>query len=190
LSDAEPSEEQLMRAYAAGDERAFAKLFARVAPKVHGFFLQSFRDPSLADDLVQRTFLKLHAARARFRAGEPLRPWLFTIAARVRLDEYRRRYRLRESASEDDLDRLAEPPAPPDGDDAADRAAQVRAALARLPEPQRVVVHLHRYEEMAFPEIARVLGTSEGAVKQRAFRAYARLREELASLSPSGSQLA
>ena len=44
------------------------------------------------------------------------------------------------------------------------------------PEPQRVVVHLHRFEELSFAEIGRVLGISEGAAKLRAFRAYGQLR--------------
>jgi len=48
-----------------------------------------------------------------------------------------------------------------------------------LPETQRVVVHLNRFEGMTFFEIAQVLGTTEGAVKLRAFRAYERLRRLL-----------
>jgi RNA polymerase sigma-70 factor (ECF subfamily) len=44
------------------------------------------------------------------------------------------------------------------------------------------VIYLHRFEEMTFAEIAAVLGTSEGAVKLRAFRGYEKLREELAPL--------
>ena len=55
----------------------------------------------------------------------------------------------------------------------------MRAAIKRLPESQRVVVHLHRYEELTFEQIAQVLGTTPGAVRVRASRAYERLREEL-----------
>jgi RNA polymerase sigma-70 factor (ECF subfamily) len=55
----------------------------------------------------------------------------------------------------------------------------VRAAIKRLPESQRVVVHLHRYEELTFEQIADVLGTTPGAVRVRASRAYERLREDL-----------
>ena len=58
----------------------------------------------------------------------------------------------------------------------------MRAALARLPDSQREVIYLHRFEEMSFAEIGAVLGTSEGAVKLRAFRGYEKLREELAPL--------
>jgi RNA polymerase sigma factor (sigma-70 family) len=59
------------------------------------------------------------------------------------------------------------------------RADAVRAAIQRLPESQRVVVHLHRYEELTFEQIAEALGTTPGAVRVRASRAYERLRGEL-----------
>jgi RNA polymerase sigma-70 factor (ECF subfamily) len=179
------TDEALMAAYVAGDRRAFERLFARMAPRIHGFFVRCFGDRVIADELLQMTFLKLHQVRASYRAGAAVRPWLFTIAASVRGDELRRRYRRNESLDEDRLERA-------DASDAIDRAREadragdlseraeaVRAALAKLPDSQRVVVTMHRYEGMTFGEIARALGTSEGGVRVRAFRAYETLRAEL-----------
>ncbi len=169
-----------MAAYVAGDARAFEQLFARLAPRVHGFFLRSFRDSSVADDLLQVTFMKVHRARERYRQELRVSPWIFTVAARVRLDELRRRQRLPEDADEEALARadeaasVAADPLP-----ASDMQDAVRAALERLPESQRTVIHLHRYEGMTFAEIAQVLGTTPGAVKLRAFRGYEKLRQEL-----------
>jgi len=176
-----PTDEELMSAYVAGDARAFESLFARLAPRVHGFFLRSFRNEAVADDLLQVTFMKLHRARARYRPDLKLTPWLFAVAARVRLDELRRRLRLPEDAGEDAVARADEqtPRDPPRANDLRDA---VRAALEDLPESQRTVIHLHRYEGMTFGEIARVLGTTEGAVKLRAFRGYETLREQLKGL--------
>jgi RNA polymerase sigma-70 factor, ECF subfamily len=176
-----PTDEELMSAWVAGDARAFERLFARFAPRVHGFFLRSFRDPGVADDLLQATFMKVHRARSQYRQELSLAPWLFAIAARVRLDELRRRLRMPEDADEEALARADEqaprdPPPDPDVKDA------VRAALQALPESQRAVIHLHRYEGMTFAEIARVLGTTPGAVKLRAFRGYETLREQLKGL--------
>ncbi len=110
-----------------------------------------------------------------------LRGWLFTIAARVLTDEVRRRSRHPSGA---DPERAQEIAAPEEPDPAVsqERASAVRAALARLPDSQREVIYLHRFEQMTFAEIAAVLGTSEGAVKLRAFRGYEKLREELAPL--------
>lgn len=167
-----------MSAYVAGDARAFEQLFARLAPRVHAFFLRSFRSQAVADDLLQETFMKVHRARERYDQALRVAPWVFTVAARVRLDELRKRLRLPEDADEEALARADEqaPREPPPDTDLQDA---VRAALEKLPESQRTVIHLHRYEGMTFPEIARVLGTTSGAVKLRAFRGYETLRKEL-----------
>lgn len=178
-----------MAAYIAGDRDAFATLFGGLAPRVHGFFLRTFRDAAVADDLVQQTFLKVHRARDTYRGdGASVRSWIFAIAARVRLDELRKRRRLAETADEDDLARADEEQAATLAGDRAvaehqqSRAHAVQAALASLPESQRVVIQLHRYEGMSFAEIAKALGTTEGAVKLRAFRGYETLREKLRPL--------
>ena len=169
-----------MEAYVAGDAGAFERLFHALAPSVHAFFVRSVGQGAAAEDLLQTTFLKLHGARASWRTGERLRPWVFTIAARARVDWLRRQGRT-EAEIEDDV--VADPRDDPgDAVVSQERAERVRAALDRLAEPQRVVVHLHRFEELSFAEIGRVLGISEGAAKLRAFRAYARLRALLADL--------
>lgn len=178
------SDEALMVAYQAGDERAFATLFHRLAPRVHAFFVRTFGSAATADDLLQQTFVKVHRARQTFRAESKVRPWLFAIAARVRLDEWRRRRRWAEDQGEDALaqaDEIAQAEVQElqNPGERAEIAAAVTAALAALPESQRVVVHLHRFEGLTFAEIARALGSSEGAVKLRAFRAYEQLRKRL-----------
>ncbi|MBW2734109.1 MAG: RNA polymerase sigma factor [Deltaproteobacteria bacterium] len=184
-------EEALMEAYVKGDREAFRKLFRLLAPRVHGFFLRKLGNPAVADDLMQITFLKVHRARNDYRIGAPLRPWLFTIAARVRLDELRRRVRKPEDADPDGLDRASDAAdvrksaMEVDIVERKDIAAKVREALAALPESQRVVVQLHRYEEFTFDEIAKMIGSTEGAVKLRAFRAYEKLRAQLAPLVAS-----
>jgi RNA polymerase sigma-70 factor (ECF subfamily) len=184
-----PNDETLMAAYVAGDGRAFEQLFARLAPRLHRFFRRSFGAEATADDLLQITFLKLHKARDTYRPDMRVAPWAFAIAARVRLDEFRKRKRLAEDGDEEALARADEARAAEGRDDEAidgDTAEAVRRAVEALPESQRVVVHLNRFEGLTFAEIARVLGTTEGAVKLRAFRAYAALRQALAPLAPAG----
>src|ERR1700693_949660 len=176
-----PTDEELMSAYTAGDARAFETLFARLAPRVHGFFLRSFRDEGVADDLLQVTFMKVHRARAQFRPELKLLPWLFAVAGRVRLEELRRRRRLPEDAGEEAIAR-ADEQAPRDPPPDTDLKDAVRAALDALPESQRAVLHLHRYEGMTLAEIGQVLGTTAGAAKLRAFRGYERLRRQLKGL--------
>jgi RNA polymerase sigma-70 factor (ECF subfamily) len=175
------TDEALMVAYVQGDAGAFDALFTRLAPRLHCFFRRSFRDVSVADDLLQVTFMKIHRARDQYRPELRVAPWMFTVAARVRLDELRRRRRLPEDSDEEAVAR-AEDPAEPFSADASDRAEAVRAALEALPESQRAVIHLHRYEGLTFAEIAAAFGTTEGAIKLRAFRGYERLRECLREL--------
>jgi RNA polymerase sigma-70 factor (ECF subfamily) len=177
-------EQQLMAAYVAGDQAAFGALFDALAPRLLAFFQRAVVDRAVAEDLLQVTFERVHAARKRYRVGSPVRPWLFTIAARVRIDELRRRYRLPPSADETELDRVAdaEPVDQASQIDQHARDLRVREAIDSLPASQRVVVHLHRFEGMTFGEIGAVLGVQEGAVRLRAFRAYDSLRTLLLPL--------
>jgi RNA polymerase sigma-70 factor, ECF subfamily len=178
------TEEKLMARYAAGDEAAFGQLFALLAPQLRAFFLRSFVDQSVADDLTQSTFLRLHRGRADYSPDRPLKPWVFTMAACVRRDELRRRYRLPPYAGEAELEQ-AEPASPDwpshEGAEGRDQSEAIRNALEHLPESQRVVLHLHLHDELTYEQIAEVLGTTPGAVRVRASRAYDRLRGELAS---------
>lgn len=181
------SDEDLMAAYVDGEPRAFERLFERYATRLHGFFARSFRSRATADDLLQTTFLKVHAARATYERGRSVRAWLFTIAARVRVDELRKRNRI-ERPDETLDERVFEITPSSDWPEANEAAVRVRAAVDALPEGQRLVVLLHRFEGLSFPEIADVLAASEGrrptdvAVRVRAFRAYEVLRRSLADL--------
>lgn len=177
------TDEELMEAYANGDREAFEVLFGRLAPRLHGFFARSFGKNDAADDCLQTTFAKLHAARKTYRVGARLRPWVYAIAARVRLDELRRRYRLPPTATEEALDAamlLSRERSEPMED--AEIATRVRSAVDALPESQRVVLVMHRFEGLTFGEIGEALGVSEGAVRIRAFRAYDSLRAKLEDL--------
>lgn len=170
---------------------AFEALFRRWAGKLRAFFLRGLWGGAGADevaaDLVQKTFLHVHRARADYAVGRPFRPWLYTIALNVRREEGRWRSRHREVlASADDAGgdgragafaRALEPAVDPATTSPSDRL--VRRALAALPEGQREVVMLHWYEELSFPEIAELVGATVSAVKVRAHRAYEALRERL-----------
>jgi len=177
-----------MQAYVEGDVEAFERLFASLAPSLHGFFMRSVGDASAAEDLMQTTFLKLHGARRRWRRGERLRPWVFAIAAHVRVDWLRRQGRLATGTLDDEVLSAADPSSDPGaGLRDRERSERVHLALESLTEPQRVVVHLHRFEGLGFAEIGTILGISEGAAKLRAFRAYAELRKRLGDLVEEGS---
>lgn len=189
----ERSDEQLMAAYAAGDAASFRALFDRYAEVLYRLVRRRVRADADARDLVQQTFLQLHRARADFRADARLRPWLFTIAFNLVREHYRRSGRKREDAvSPELLDPLAAaagvadspgsasaPLTAPDVIEQRERLARVRTALARLPDAQREVIELHWFEDCPYDEVAAIVGASVEAVRVRAHRGYARLRELL-----------
>jgi RNA polymerase sigma-70 factor, ECF subfamily len=184
-----------MARYAAGDEIAFEPLCALLAPRVRAFFLRSFSDVAVAEALVQTTFLRLKGERASYRqTGRSLKAWLFGIAASVRRDELRRRYGLPGETGEADLERaetgFASDAGPALGTDGcASRTDAARAAIARLPESQRIIVHLYGHEGLTFEEIAEALGTAPEVVRSRARVAYQRLQAELRTyLRSNGAQ--
>jgi len=63
------------------------------------------------------------------------------------------------------------------------RVEEIRRAISALPEKQRAAVLMHKYEEMEYSQIAKVLNCSESAVKSLLFRAYEALRARLAHMA-------
>ncbi len=80
----------LMARYQAGDSAAVTALVEGVSPQLHRFFMAQSANRSDADDLLQETWLRIHRVRHTYRPGEPVLPWFYAIARRVRIDHYRR----------------------------------------------------------------------------------------------------
>jgi RNA polymerase sigma-70 factor (ECF subfamily) len=149
---------------------------------VRGFLLRLSGDAALAEDLTQEAFLRVHRARGSFVVGAAAVPWLLAIARNAFLDQTRRtRARPRTVGGDDAMaQREAAPGAR--GDEALvarEMAEVVRGTLQALPVAQREAFVLLRFEGLSVGEAAEVLGTTDGAVKIRAFRAYEALREAL-----------
>jgi len=71
-----------MDRYADGDDGAFGDIYDLLAPQLLGFFMRQLRDAALAEDLIQQTFLHLHAARRNYVCGSNARAWAFAIGRR------------------------------------------------------------------------------------------------------------
>ena len=168
--------EQLMRRYQQADEAAAAALIARLSPQLFRFFLSQVRDRSQAEDLLQDFWLRMHhAARHTYRPGEPVLPWVYAIARRVQTDAYRRRSRIiKHELPGEKLPDL--PAAVTNSPESANLQPGVNELLACLPPAQRETVLLLKVAGLSLEEVARSTGTSIGAVKQRAHRAYVTLR--------------
>jgi RNA polymerase sigma-70 factor (ECF subfamily) len=179
----EPKE--LMAKYCDGDAPAFRELYAAVAPRLLGYLVKMTRSRALADDLLQQTFLKVHRARAAYVRGADPVPWIYAIAHRTFIDEFRKQQRA--VAKVTAADELPEVPAAITGepvgtvDEPADPDAARAAldALARLPEAQREAVVLTKLDGKSVAEAAVIAGTTVGAMKVRAHRGYEALRKLL-----------
>jgi RNA polymerase sigma-70 factor (ECF subfamily) len=167
--------EVLMARYQQGDFTAATALVDRVSPQLHRFFVLQMASRGDADDLLQETWLRIHQARHTYRAGEPVLPWFYAIARHIRVDHYRKVSRTK--SREDGLADIPELPAAPSKDAAAE--ADLEALLAVLPESQREVVQMLKVQGMSLEEVARATSSSVGSVKQKAHRAYEKLRERL-----------
>jgi RNA polymerase sigma-70 factor (ECF subfamily) len=137
----EASDEELMQAYVRGDERAFEVLFRRYAPVVHAMTRRALHDEELAKELTQQTFYRLHGARADFRDGAKLKPWLLTIAMNLVREHWRQRKR--RPQADVDLDARAAPTPEASALELEQRSQAVHAAIAQLPANYREVVELH-----------------------------------------------
>lgn len=173
------SDEELMEAYVNGDEAAFRILFERYAPILLRLTRRHLRDDELAREIVQQTFFRLHGARHDFRTGSKLRPWVMTIAMNLVREHWRRSKRRKVSDLEVDTQPAPETDFMPL--ELRQRATLLYGALEQLPQSQREVVELHWFQERPYAEIAEIVGTSEGAVRVRAHRAYATLKQLLVS---------
>jgi RNA polymerase sigma-70 factor, ECF subfamily len=164
--------EVLMSRYQQADGEATATLIARLSPQIFQFFLAQVRDRSQAEDLLQDFWLRVHKARHTFRTGEPLLPWVFAIARRTKVDQYRRSKNIK--SHEFQVEELPEV-----GSRELERKNTPALAelLQNLPAAQRETIWLLKVSGLSLEEVARATGSSVGAVKQRAHRAYEKLRK-------------
>src|SRR6266481_7540657 len=83
-----------MERYQQADPEAPAALVAALSPALLRFFRSQVASREQADDLLQETWIRIHRVRHTYRPGEPVLPWLYAIARRVRIDGYRRTRRI------------------------------------------------------------------------------------------------
>jgi len=165
--------EPLMLGYQQADQEAARTLIEKVSPLLLRFFWRTDRNRRFAEDLVQETWIRVHRARPTYRPGEPVLPWIFAIARHTGLDYYRKTRRV--DARETQVEVMPETAAPVAEEDQGN--VEMEAMLAELPASQREVLILLKISGMSIEEVARVTSSSAGSVKQKAHRAYEKLRE-------------
>ena len=171
----EKTDEELMMLAARDDQAAFERLVIRHQKPLLNFFyrLGVYTD---AEDLVQQTFVRLYRYRAKYSPDAKFTTFLYLLARQARVDEVRKRIRLknlRDKLVEEN--RMAEPfraDAPYTG--ASD---DLQAALSQLSEAHREVVVLGMLQDLPYTEVSEILGVPVGTVKSRMFHALRTLRK-------------
>jgi RNA polymerase sigma-70 factor, ECF subfamily len=170
----------------AGDLEAFEALVTRYQHRVVGTAAKMLGNAAEAEDIGQQVFVRVWKSAPRYEPSAKFTTWLMTITRNLVFNELRRRRRTQlvsiESDQEDAVQhQFADEGAPAPSEKLLDAELQetIEAAIASLPEKQRLAIVLRRYEGMPYEEIAKVLKTSVAAVKSILFRARAELKERL-----------
>lgn len=177
------SDEDLVRAYASGNNEAFDTLLARHQQKLFTYILQFVHDSDLADDIFQETFIKAITTirQGRYNEMGKFAPWLFRIARNLTVDSFRNdRSGLTVSADSTEYDvlnrrDLSEATAE---DLMIDRQIEkdLHSLIRALPDVQREVLEMRYYKDLSFKEIAELTKVSINTALGRMHYALRNLR--------------
>src|SRR4051812_25214581 len=176
---------RLMALAGAGDMAAFEQLVERHQRLVIGTVARMLGTNSDAEDIAQQVFVRVWKNVKRYEPRAKFTTWLLKITRNLVFNELRRRSRhpavpLQSETDEEERPLKDEHAVSPDATLLQSELQEaVDAAIAQLPETQRMAVILRRYEELSYEEIAEALDQSVSAVKSLLFRARTELRESL-----------
>lgn len=160
----EKRDAQLLAAVAEGDDEAFAALYNAYSSSVFNYLIRLVHDRSLAEDLLQETFVAAWGGAGAFRRQSTVKTWLFRIAHN-RAVSWLRRHRPR--SMDDELEMVDETPGPEMLSQINWRNQALLSALDALSANHRAVVELAFAHELAYSEIAQVMECPVGTVKSR-----------------------
>ena len=162
------ADEALALLYVGGDNRAFDELLARNQQKLYNYILFVVRDPELANDVFQETFVKviMRLQEGKYTDSGKFSFWLTTIAHNVIMDTFRQQKseHIVDASEDNDLNKLRRQDLIEMNRENEFVNAQilrdVRHLMDTLPAPQREVVYMRYYQDMSFKEIAEATGVS------------------------------
>lgn len=166
-----------------GDRNALAQLVKHYEKPLYNYILRLSGQHANAEDLFQETWLKVYRFRDRYQEDKAFKPWLYQIATNTCRDWGRKKGRSKE-VSLDTLDATHTTQHRDDPVKTTQRhelAEALKEAIDGLPEKQRAVFWMARYEEMSYDEVASALEIPLGTVKSRMNHAVRQLRVTLES---------
>jgi RNA polymerase sigma-70 factor (ECF subfamily) len=179
-----PTDEELALGVQQGSKEDLNRLVERHHSPLLGFLYRMVGgDRTVAEDLVQETFLRLLRSIAQYQHPRRFKPWLYAIAVNLARDFFRTADRRHtDSVAADRLALIKDSGMMPEQYAVAqDEAQQVATAITTLPSHQREVIVLRYYEAMSLAEIGEVLGIPVGTVKSRLSLGLRHLRNWVAT---------
>ncbi len=173
------------------DPQALGRLFDAYFGRIYGLAYRLTGNETAAQDITQEVFLRVHRAAHQLDVTRDPAPWLLTITTNLCREKWRsrqgqqdRRTLSLDAKPEYSADVAATGATPEQVAMAADQGRMLEDALARLPEPMRLVVVLHDLQDRTHEEIAEMIDETAPAVRKRYSRALAKLRELLQDHRP------
>lgn len=187
---ADVSDEDLLARYRdSGDVAAFESLIHRYERPLYSYLARYLRSATLAEEVFQATFFRVHQQCRSFIQGRRVRPWIYSIATRQAIDALRKEKRHRAVSLDEvhgpgdaDAAKLIELlearlPTPPERLELRERAEWTHRAVDGLADDIRVVILLIFFQGLKYREAAEVLDIPIGTVKTRVHKALLRLNE-------------
>ncbi|MEX0647393.1 MAG: RNA polymerase sigma factor [Balneolaceae bacterium] len=164
-----------------GDMTAFNLLIERWYSKIHRFAYRFFADDDEANEITQKTFIKVYQKVNHLNEPGNFSPWIYRVANNLCLDELKRAGRRKSSPLEAWVEQASESDhnSPAEVLETKELGEWIQKALLTLPDEQRVVVILKEYEGLKFREIADILEEPVNTVKSRMYYGLKALRRVL-----------
>lgn len=177
----------LLKAARAGDFSAFEQLFERHRHSAYRVAYQMTGKRDDAEDIVQEAFVRAYQNLAKYRDQAKFSTWMLRIVSNLCTDQARmsnRRHHLavREATSGLDWMTIDRSEDPIENLEEDRRKELLRSALSALPVHHRRMIVLRDLEEREYPDIAQIVGCTQGGAKLRVLRARRALRDKLAPL--------
>ena len=170
---------ELMMAVAKGDESALAQLIRKWQGPLINFFYRSLGSVEHAEDLTQLVFVRIYRAAGNYQPVARFSTYLFHIARRLLINEFRRRQRKPLETMDPAELRAVDTSSGRDQQRIFELEEAFQQAITKLTEDQRTAILLLKQQELSYDEIADVMNQSVAAVKTHIFRGRQKLKEVL-----------
>ncbi|WP_420560605.1 RNA polymerase sigma factor [Tepidicaulis sp.] len=172
----------LIARIAAGDEKAFAALYETFEKRLFAFIRSKLNDPHEAADILHEIFMDVWRKAGKFEGRSKVSTWLMSIAFHKTVDRLRKKKGTHVALDDEAFEIADEGPGAADILQSAQEAAHVKTCLDKLPDVQRLVLHMAFFEELSYARIGEVMDRPEGTIKTRVYHAKQAMKKCLGLL--------